>query len=381
MLVKIAVLSISILLISFVSVSGVFPTLAVDLGLTQMQSELLMTIPAIAVIIFIFIANALVKRIGMKKLVIIGMLTASIAGIFPAFVQSFTPILISRFFLGAGAGLVNTWAVRYITLLFEPKESATLMGFRSSVEIFGQMVVAALAGVLFRFGWHISFLAYAIGFISVGLIGFFLPDVKLPPTPSGEQTSDRMPFVIYLLAAFCAVIVITAAGIAFRFPAMATAVRGTAYNPNIMMATWPILSIAAALTYGKLSLLLGKKLLYIALSILIIASFMTGFSADNYWMLIVALFLHGVVPAWLFPFIFMTAAKITTGRQQSTAFSYIVIGIKAGVFLIPFIVSLIETIFVTTDLTAPYRVLGFVLVLAMILIAAVGNKIIKKAYL
>ena len=378
---KIAVLSISTLLISFVSVSGVLPALTADLGITQMQSELLMTIPALAVIIFILLSNVLVKQLGMKKLVIVGMLVSGVSGVFPAFVQSFTPILISRFFLGAGVGLVNTWAVRYITLLFPPKESATLMGFRSSVEIFGQMVVAALAGVLFRFGWHISFLAYGIAFVSTFLILLFVPDVDLPQDEPRAEGKVKIPAVVYLMALFSAVIVMTGAGIAFRFPALANDIHGPNHNSNMMMALWPLFSIAAAATYGKLSVLLGKKLLYLALGLLITAAFLVGFSNGNYLMLVVGLFLHGVVPAWFFPFLFMTAARMTTGKQQSVALSYIVVGIKAGVVLIPFMVSTIERIFNTTDLTIPYRVLGVSLVLATIFIATVGERLVRKAYL
>ena len=378
---KIAILSISTLIISFVSVSGVFPALSEDLGVTQMQSELMMTIPALAVIIFIFVSNVVAPKIGMKKTVILGMLTTAVGGVFPAFVQSFIPILVSRFFLGAGVGLVNTWAVRYITLLFDEKESASLMGFRSSAEILGQMVVAALSGFLFRFGWHVSFLAYGIAFVNVILIVIFVPDVELPKSKNDEKGKVKLPAVVYLLAIFGTLIVITAAGISFRFPAMATEIRGSEYNPNTMMALWPLLSIIAAITYGKLSLLLGKKLLYLALGILATSAFFTGFSNGNYPLLVIGLFLHGVVPAWFFPFIFMTVSKMTTGKEQSVAFSYIVVGIKSGVFLIPFVVSLIETVFQTNELTAPYPVLGGLLILAAIFIATVGTKMVRKAYL
>ena len=378
---KIAVLSISALIISFVSVSGVFPTLADDLGVTQMQSELMMTIPALAVIIFIFVSNVVVEKIGIKKTVILGLLISGIGGVFPVFVQRFVPILISRFFLGAGVGLVNTWAVRYITLLFDAKERAKLMGFRSSAEIMCQTVVAALASLLFRFGWHMSFLAYGIAFVSAILVLIFVPEVETPRNEHDEAEDFKLPVVVYLLAIFGALVVVTAASIAFRFPALAIEVQSLGYNPNVMMTFWPILSITAAMTYGRLSEVLGKKLLYLSLFILIAAAFLTGFSNGRYSMLVAGLFLHGVAPAWFFPFIFMTVSKMTTGRAQSIAFSYIVIGIKSGVFLIPFVVSFIELVSGSNELTVPYPILGSVLAVATIFIATVGEKIVKKAYI
>jgi len=378
---KIAVLSMSVLFISFVSVSGVFPALSEELGVTQRQSELMLTIPALALVIFIFISNIIVEKIGMKKTVIFGMLVAGVGGVFPAFANSFTPILISRFFLGAGVGLVNTWAVRYITLLFAADERATLMGFRSSVEILGQSAIAATASVLFRFGWRMSFFSYAIAFVSVILIAIFVPEVPLPKSDNVETGKVKLPLAVYLIAAFGVLIVLTGAGVAFRFSAMAVEIRGSDYNPNTMMAIWPFLSIIAALTYGRLSKLLGNKLLYLSLGILTASAFFTGFSGGNYPLLVIGLFLHGVVPAWFYPFMFMTVAKMTTGKEQSIAISYVVIGMKSGVFLIPLMVSLIETLLQTTELTAPYPVLGVLLILSTIFIATVGGKLVREAYI
>lgn len=380
-LLKLAVLSISTLLISFVSLSTVFPALRYDLEVSQMQSELMMTIPALAVIIFIFVSNWLTPKIGMKKMVLAGMILSGIAGIFPFFVQQYIPILISRFFLGAGTGLVNTWAVRYITLLFEGYDRFKMMGYRSSAEIIGQMIVAIIAGTLFRFGWHFSFLGYSIAFISAILILIYIPEIEIPQEIHEDPPKKRLPFAIYMLTIFNAIITLTAATIVFRFPAIATNIRGLDYNPGMWMSLWPIFSIIAAVTFGKLSILLGKNLLYLALALLILSTIFLTFSINSLPLSVIALFLHGVVPAWFFPFVFMTASKMTEGKTQSVAFSYLVVGIKTGVFLVPFFVSLIETLFNTTSIIAPYPVLSILLLLSTLFIATVGKNIVKKAYL
>ena len=65
---KVAILSISILIISFVSFAGAFPALSDELNLTQMQSELLMTVPGFAAILSLFASNVMVKKISLKKM-------------------------------------------------------------------------------------------------------------------------------------------------------------------------------------------------------------------------------------------------------------------------------------------------------------------------
>lgn len=376
---KIAVLSISVLIISFVSVAGIFPALSYALNLTQLQSELLMTIPGVAVILTLFISNGLVKKIGMKKTVIIGMLVSGIAGIFPTFVASYVPILVSRFFLGVGVGLVNTWAVRYITLLFDEKERATLMGFRSSVEIIGQSMVALLASFLFQFGWRYGFLAYGIAFISAILVLIYVPEIEISEDKNVTEGKTKVPKVVYLMAMFCGMIVVVGPTIAFRYPAMAVEIRGMDYNPNLMMGIWPFASVVAAMSFGKLSKWLGEKLIYLSLVILIAASFITGFSNGSYLLLVIGLFLHGVVPAWFFPFVFTTTAKMTSGHTQSMAFTCVVVGIKSGLVLIPFVTNGIETLLGTTELTAPFPIFGGAMILSTIFIGTVGKQLVRHA--
>jgi len=376
---KIAVLSISVLIISFVSVAGIFPALSYDLNLTQLQSELLMTIPGMAVILALFISNAMVKKMGMKKVVVIGMVISGIGGIFPTFLANYYPILISRFFLGIGVGLVNTWAVRYITLLFDEKERATLMGFRSSVEIIGQSVVALLASFLFQFGWRYSFLAYGVAFISAILVLIYVPEVEVPRDDGIQASKVKLPDVIYLMAIFCGMIVVVGPTIAFRYPAMAVEVRGSYYNPNLMMGIWPFASVVAAMSFGKLSKWLGQKLIYVSLAILIAATFITGFSNGRYPFLVIGLFMHGVVPAWFFPFVFMTTAKMTSGQAQSKAFMCVVVGIKSGLVLIPFVMNGIETVIGSSELAAPFPILGFVMILSTAFIGTIGKKLVRNA--
>jgi len=376
---KIAVLSISVLIISFVSAAGIFPALSYDLDLTQLQSELLMTIPGMAVILALFVSNVMVGKIGMKKTVVIGMVVSGVAGIFPTFVASYYPILVSRFFLGVGVGLVNTWAVRYITLLFDENERATLMGFRSSVEIMGQSMVALLASFLFQFGWRYSFLAYGVAFVSAILVLIYVPEVEVPIDTQEKAGKVKVPLVVYLMAIFCGMIVIVGPTIAFRYPAMAVEVRGVSYNPNWMMGIWPFTSVLAAMSFGKLSRWLGQKLIYLSLAILIGATFITGFSNGSYPLLVIGLFMHGVVPAWFFPFVFMTTAKMTSGQIQSAAFTCVVVGIKSGLVLIPFVMKVIETMLGTNELAAPFPVLGVVMILSTVFIGTVGKRLVREA--
>jgi MFS family permease len=317
----------------------------------------------------------------MKKTVAIGLFIVGLAGIFPMLNPFYVPLLISRFILGAGIGLFNPLAVSYISFLFDQKEVPTLMGFRSAVESIGQSVFVFTAGLLFNFGWHMSFAIYGFAFVILLIFWLKVPDVSLGDKQQGaeniEQGNDKMSLLVFPIVMFGVVILICAVAIGVRFPSLAAEIRGEGYNSSTIMSIQPIFNIFAALVFGKLHRVLGRKLLYVGLFSLVIALLLIGFSNGNYVMVVAALFIHGLVPAWVFPFIFNTIARITSGRKQNLAISFVMIGFNAGVFAFPFIIGFMERMIGSTSLTEVYPILAIVVATVLVAIMLLGNRISK----
>ena len=378
---KVTVLSISLVILSAFAIAGILPEIQQSLGLTQTQADLLLTIPSIAILLAVLASNVVVNRIGMKKTVIAGLFIVGVAGSFPIVNPAYVPLLVSRFALGVGLGLFNPLAVSYISFLFAEKEVPSLMGFRSAVEAVGLGVFSFISGLLLYLGWHVSFSIYSTAFILLIIFLAKVPDVALEDEQKKvediEQNDDKMNPLVLPIVIFSAVIVVCGAAVGVRFPSLAAEIRGEGYNSSTVLAIQPLVNIFVALVFGKFHHILGRKLLYIGIFAVIIAHLLIGFSNGNYPMIVVALFLHGLIPAWIGPFIFNMIARLTSGKQQNLAISLVMVGFNLGMFTFPFIIGFFEDLIGSTSLTDIYPFLAVFTAGMLVVIMLLGNKISK----
>lgn len=110
MVTKLAFLSVSFMVTSAYAIQGSLPQLKAALGISQPQSEYLVTTPSFAVMIFVVLSPLLQEwfNISDKKIIMAGVTIVGLAGLVPMFISNYTVILISRLILGAGYGLYNS---------------------------------------------------------------------------------------------------------------------------------------------------------------------------------------------------------------------------------------------------------------------------------
>ena len=358
------------------AMNGILPEIRDSLGITQTQSELLVTVPSIATLIFVIGCDLIISKIGMKKTVIAGLLITGVGGVMPLFNDtSYAYFLTSRFLFGAGKGLIFTPSVSYINILFDENERATLIGFRSAVEMLGQALLTLAMGGLAVFSWSFSFSINVLFFIIALLVAIKIPEVDANSGPSktSAKSTSKIPLIIYPMALFVGVIAISGSMIGIRFPAIAAEIRGAGYNSSIWVAIKPILGIAAAIFFGRLNAILGKKLLYIGIIFLIISQLMIGFSNGNFLVLVIGFLLSSFVLGWVVPIIINTISRLTTGKQQRLSTAMVLICANVGIFLMPFIVRGLENLSGSTDLAAPYPLAGFIVAILLIIVIFTSN--------
>jgi len=378
---KLVVLSISVMLLSPPVINGILPEIRDSLGITQAQSELITTIPSIASLIVILLSSVIVKRVGMKKMIVAGLILVGIGGVLPVFANDFTVVLIGRTILGMGLGLYSPLAIDLINILFDEKERATLMGYRSAIEQLGQSMMSMAVGVLALLSWNLSFLVYAIALVLA--IAFFalVPELD-SPNGSGNDVAlyakSKMTPLVYPIILIAIIVVLNGAAIGIRFPALAAEIMGDGYNSSVFFFLKPMIGICAGFFFGRLHQALGRKLLYIGLACLGTASLLVGFSNGNFIVLAAGFLLSSLVPAWIFPFIFMMISKKTDGSARKFAMSLVLVALNATVFLMTPIVGLIERIVGSTALAAPYPVIGGLVFVALISVVLFGGKMVEK---
>jgi len=373
---KVVVLSMSFVLLSATAMIGILPEIRDALGISQTQSELLVTTPNIATLIFVILCDAVINKIGMKKTVVAGLLITGFGGIMPLFNDtSYIYLLVSRFMFGAGKGLIFTPSVSYINILFDEKERAALIGYRSAVELLGQSLLTLIMGGLVIFSWSFSFITNSVFFLIAALVAWKIPevDVSRDNTSKASSGGKKIPPIIFLLALFTGVIAISGSMIATRFPALAAEIMGAGYNASIWVGLKPLLGILAAAFFGKLNARLGKRLLYLGMLFLIASQLMIGFSNGNFVILVIGFLLSAFVLGWIVPVIINMISRLTTGKQQRLSTACVLICVNVGIFAMPFIVQGLETIARSTELAAPYPIVGAIVSTLLVIIVITSN--------
>ncbi|MCL2559912.1 MAG: MFS transporter [Turicibacter sp.] len=374
---KIAVLAISLIFISPPIINGILPAIRDTLELTQAQSEMFLTISSIAILFSVLASNIIIEKIGLKKTVFFGLLLIGFGGMLPVFTSHFTLIIGGRFILGTGLGLISTPGITYINVLFDEKERASLMGYRGATEQIGRSLLTLAAGALFMLGWNFSFLPYGIAFVLAILFYVVVPEVKEEEpvkTDSGEKGKPvKMPLFVYLTVPFIMMIVLAGAAIDIRYPALATEAVGGEFNSSAIIAVKPILGMVFASLFGKLYMKLGRKLLYIGLSWIVIAALLVSFSSGNLIVLTAGFWLGGVAPTLIFPFIMMTISKRTSGKQQRFAMSLMMASPHISVFLMTPAMEVLQRLVGSDELTAPYPILA-----GIVFASLIGTILLRK---
>lgn len=134
-LLKLTILSISLMISAASAIAVTLPMIKNQFPDIQSATvESLVTIPSFTMMVFILLSTFIIKAIGKKNTVLLGLLLAFVGGIIPVFVSNFTIIYLSRFVLGAGTGIYNSLAIGLIGEYFSGEEQQKMLGYQTAFQ-------------------------------------------------------------------------------------------------------------------------------------------------------------------------------------------------------------------------------------------------------
>lgn len=386
---KLAFLSVSFMITSAYAIQGSLPQLKAALGISQTQSEYLVTIPSFAVMIFVILSPLLQQwfNISDKKIIMTGVTIVGIAGLVPMFISNYTIILISRLLLGAGSGLYNSQAISLISVWYQGDTRAQMLGWRAAAEQIGQACTLAVAGLFLNYaGWHASFLVYAFAFVILFFFAMRVPDDSkaqddsvaeddLAEELTHEESKEitKISPVVYLLVLFAFLLVVDYVGMENRFPGLSVAINGNHYTGSSMFLSLMLIGATlGGIFYGPINKRLGFGTVYLGLGLMAISNFLFGFAGHNFVLMIIGLLLIGFPLQLVSPLIFNLLPDLAPAKRQPLVTSLCLIGFNFGSFFSPTIGqwtnNLLGQPLNGVGLAAPFPVYGVVLILIGIII-------------
>lgn len=155
----------------------------------QLFVQMIVSIPAIFIVITNFFFPKLCKSFGAKTLVTIGLFFYVFGGCLAGAFSNIFLVLLTRAFVGIGVGIIMPLSTGLLAYYFAPGEQEQLMGYSSAMNQMGGVIATLLSGLLAGISWRASFLVYLMGLISMVLCLIFLPNDNIG---GGEEQESSM---------------------------------------------------------------------------------------------------------------------------------------------------------------------------------------------
>jgi MFS family permease len=167
-----------------------FESAITDPDLRTTLVKLVITLPALFIVIGSPIAGLIVDRFGRKPLLLITAILYGFAGSSGLFLESLPAILVGRAILGFAVAGVMVSATTLIADYYSGPARAAFMGLQAGFMGLGGVIFLTLGGALAQQNWHYPFGIYLFAWLIVPLIALFIlePDRSSSNLPLGSET-------------------------------------------------------------------------------------------------------------------------------------------------------------------------------------------------
>lgn len=348
---KIALLSISLLLTSTgsiaTSVTKMQETFS-DRG--PMAVEALVTASNITVMIFVLLSAFLVKILGTKKTVLLGLFLAGTAGVFPMFSDNYTLVYVSRLILGAGLGMFNSLAVSLINEFYVDDERNKMLGYQSAVQSVGQTVTTFIAGILVNYNWHYSYAIYLLAIISFVLFFIYVPDVQENNANTTEKSGEGQKLNKFVILSSFALLFSFALLMAVFLKASTLVTEQKFSNPEFLgtaLSIFTLVGFIGSFLYGNIVKVTKHFTLVFSYLFLGIGFMIIAFST-NMTIYTVGLIVSGLGSSAFLPYSFGTIMEKAPKNSANLAISVAMVGTNLGAWVSPYLLSYVGKLFNNT---------------------------------
>ena len=374
---KFSLLSISILLMSHLAISPVIPNLYnfyhagnPNIGLASVES--LATIPAMMITIFVLLSNGVIKFIGKKNTVLLGLLLIFIFGIVPAFTTNFKVVLISRLFLGAGTGLFNSLSISMISDFFDENHRGTMIGLRTAFLNIGKALTTFISGYLLIYGIQYTFLVYALALPIFIIFLLFVPNAE---NVNNKKVSIKFHKETIILTLLTFLVGTSYMGATIKIPTLLA--EKYHYQPDVARNLLTILALSGILSgviFGILVKRFKNLTLPIMLSFMAVGSILFALTNNIITFYVAAIFI-GISFVGTMSFNFFYISNKLENKFINFATSVILVGGNIGVILTPVVLTKIPEALHLEKYTTPFFITtALMLVSTLVSYAILRNK-------
>ncbi|AGT08620.1 MFS transporter [Paracoccus aminophilus] len=222
----------------------------------ELMSRMVLTLPALFVVVSAPIAGAMADRYGRKRLLLAAILLYAAAGLSGLVATSLTGVLLGRAIFGLAVGAIMTVGTALVGDYFAPGARARFFGLQQAFTQIGGVVFVVGGGFLADVSWRAPFILYGLAFlIFPAAVVFVREPVRNQPDPTTPQSSGGKQN--WLILALLCLTTFVANALFYTVPTqLAFHLKELGY-PNartvgILIGVFNLIAAISALSYGKL---------------------------------------------------------------------------------------------------------------------------------
>lgn len=378
-LLKLTILSISLMLSAASAIAVTLPMIKEQFpSIDPATVESLVTVPSFTMMVFILLSSFIIKAIGKKNTVILGLTLAFIGGVIPVFATDFNVIYISRFVLGAGTGIYNSLAISLIGEYYQGEEQKKMLGYQQAFSTLGSSFSLFLAGILVNISWQYSYLVYFLTLPIIVFVFFFLPKEQKQITEGTKEEKVKEKQTINSLVVFsCVIMFLFFALIMAIYTKTSTLIVEQNYQGQGFLGTALTISgLMGALTgfvYSYVRNFLKVFTPVVALGF-VGAAYLLIPIAGNMTILAILLIFASLVVGLFIPYMYDILLPGAPANSVNLAVSLAMVSCNLGSFFSPYVLKLLGNIFNNSNTSFSFVVSGIVFIIMAFIFILTGFK-------
>ena len=340
-----------------------------DVANSEFWVRLVLTIPALFIVIGSPIAGQLVDKIGRKPLLLGSAILYGFGGSSGFVLNSIFAILIGRAFLGLAVAGVMVGATTLIADYYQGDIRASFMGLQAAFMGLGGVLFLSVGGFIADLNWRFPFLIYLFSWLLIPGVLFTLhePSKHKANLEDTATTSAKLPIkLLVLIYASVMLQQIVFYLIPVQLPFYLQQLTGVgASQTGIAIAFSILFSAFASMNYGKFKKRLSFiKILAIAFGLIGLGYVGIGL-VNTYWLIMLVLIPTGIGLGLMMPNLNVWTTNEVPDSLRGRALGGLTTFMFLGQFLSPIVSQPIKQ---NLGMTATYGLVGVSLVVLAILL-------------
>ena len=354
---------------------------------TDLDLQLLTTLPSLLIIPFILLAGYMSNRIGYIRLLYIGLWLFLLSGALYFVSATVGQLVAVSALLGVGAGIIIPFSTSLVSMFFSGKERTKQYGYVSAITNITLVIATAVAGWLADIQWRLPFLVYLLPVVSIVLVPAIRRGEKAVGVQGGQGDAvvssggriEYAPLAKFMLYYLLITYLVMAVSINLPF-----LLGKYGYDSGVAGVVTSIFFLAMMLPgffINRLVEAFGRSILIWAM-LLISIGLLDVFYNSSLLFIIIGCVAAGFGYGMAQPYIYDRTSSLASPQKVTYALALLMSMNYVAIVIAPFIVDWVQKILGSDSERFPFAfnaVIGFAAFIFMLLLRVYDNRR-KKGY-